>query len=372
MKRKVWLGLFGATVLVNVIAWNSTGFSDWHVKHLFPAAVNGYGRLTSLFPFSVGEWMIGLGLLLLLEAVLLGAARLLVRREWMKLLCRGFYRAFAWIFLAVFMVMTWNCFILYHASKFDEKYLPERAAKGYTDQELALVRDHIVERLNDLSGLMERDENGYLVYEGQVTQEAAAAMQKLGEEYGQLSGYYPRAKVIRASDLLSQEYMTGYYFPFSMEANYNGRMYVVNMPSTICHELAHLKGFIFEDDANFIGFLACITSEDPFFQYSGYMGVLGYVEREFLDSIGHSASLYAMHPKIGDQVYGDDLFLTAEAWEEVEEKAVVDTAVVKKASNQFTEATLKINGVEDGMRSYGRVVQLLLEYYDGILYGQEE
>ena len=141
------------------------------------------------------------------------------------------------------------------------------------------------------------------------------------------------------------------------------------MPSTICHELAHLKGFIFEDDANFIGFLACITSDDPFFRYSGYMGVLSYEEREFLNSIGHNASLYAEHPGIADQVYGDDLFLTAEAWEEVEEKAVVDTEVVKKASNQFTEATLKINGVEDGMKSYGRVVQLLLEYYDGILYG---
>ena len=54
----------------------------------------------------------------------------------------------------------------------------------------------------------------------------------------------------------------------------------------------------------------------------------------------------------------------------MEEKALVETATVKKASNQFTEVTLKINGVEDGMKSYARVVQLLLEYYDGILYEQ--
>ena len=372
MKRKVWAGLFLLTVLVNVIAWNSRAFCDWHVKVLFPVSVNVYGRLMSAFPFSVGEWMIGLGLLLVLEAVLVALARLCVRKTWMKYLFRGFYRAFAWIALAVFMIMTWNCFILYHASEFDEKYMEEKAEKGYTDKELALLRDHIVTELNNLTGQMERDENGYLVYEGTITEGAVLAMQSLGEEYGQLSGYYPRAKTIRASDFLSQEYMMGYYFPFSMEANYNSRMYVVNKPSTICHELAHLKGFILEDDANFIGFLACIQSEDPFFQYSGYMGVLSYVEREFLDSIGHDASKYADHPRIEDSVYGDDLFLTAEAWEAVEEKAVVETATVKKASSQFTEATLKINGVEDGMKSYARVVQLLLEYYDGILYGQSE
>lgn len=47
---------------------------------------------------------------------------------------------------------------------------------------------------------------------------------------------------------------------------------------------------------------------------------------------------------------------------------MIQTAAVKKASNQFTEATLKLNGVEDGMKSYSRVVQLLLKYYDGILY----
>lgn len=152
-----------------------------------------------------------------------------------------------------------------------------------------------------------------------------------------------------------------------MEANYNKTMYVVNKPATICHELAHLKGFIYEDEANFIGFLACVSSDDLFFRYSGYMSVLGYVENEFRDSVNHKASAYFEHPEIARSVYDDDLFLTAEAWEKVEEKAVIQTAVVKKASNQFTEATLKLNGVEDGMKSYSRVVQLLLKYYDGFV-----
>ena len=200
---------------------------------------------------------------------------------------------------------------------------------------------------------------------GEIQREAIAAMQGLGEEYGLLAGYYPQAKEIAASDFLSQQYMMGYYFPFSMEANYSTSMYIANVPATLCHELAHLKGFIYEDDANFIGFLACIRSEDPFYRYSGYLSVLSYVESEYRKASGKQEFDC---PGVAGSVRDDDIFLTSEAWEKVEEKAVVETAVVKAASSQFTETTLVINGVSDGMKSYSRVVRLLLEYYDGILY----
>ena len=368
MRKKIWAALLLLTAAVNVIAWNSQAFCDWHVKHLFPLSVNLYGRLMSVFPFSVGEGMIVLAVLFTAAAIVMGVMRILVRKGRVKMLISAFFRVYAWGFLAVFMIMTWNCFILYHASEFDETYMAQKAQRTYTDRELIQVRNHIVEELNALTEQMERDGEGFLVYQGDMKQEAVRAMQGLGEEYELLSGYYPQAKGITASDFLSQQYMMGYYFPFSMEANYNTSMYIANVPATLCHELAHLKGFIYEDDANFIGFLACINSEDPFYRYSGYLSVLNYVEKEYKKSSGKqefgSVSL-------AKSVRADDIFLTSEAWERVEENAVVETAVVKAASNQFTETTLVINGVSDGMKSYSRVVQLLLEYYDGILYDSE-
>ena len=368
MRKKIWAALLLLTAAVNVIAWNSQAFCDWHVKHLFPLSVNLYGRLMSVFPFSVGEGMIVLAVLFTAAAIVMGFMRILVRKGRVKMLISAFFRVYAWGFLAVFMIMTWNCFILYHASEFDETYMAQKAQRTYTDRELIQVRNHIVEELNTLTEQMERDGEGFLVYQGDMKQEAVRAMQGLGEEYELLSGYYPQAKGITASDFLSQQYMMGYYFPFSMEANYNTSMYIANVPATLCHELAHLKGFIYEDDANFIGFLACINSEDPFYRYSGYLSVLNYVEKEYKKASGKqefgSVSL-------AKSVRADDIFLTSEAWKRVEENAVVETAVVKAASNQFTETTLVINGVSDGMKSYSRVVQLLLEYYDGILYDSE-
>lgn len=240
--------------------------------------------------------------------------------------------------------------------------------REYTVKELALVRDHVVRQCNELAEQMERNEKGDIVYENDMGQRGILEMKRLGEEYPLLSGYYPTPKTFAFSGFFSQQYMLGYYFPFSMEANYNDVMYIANVPVTVCHELSHVKGFIYEDDANFIGYLACITSEDLFFRYSGYLSVLNYLNRDLYESLGNSREAYLAHEQCSDLVVHDNVFLTKEAWAEVESKAVLDTETVRQASNAFLESNLQVNGVEEGIASYGKVVERLLTYYDGILY----
>ena len=70
--RLIYLGIAVLAVLLNVAAWNSAAFSDWYIAHVFPVWVGTYGRLTGLFPFSVGEWMIVAGLVALGLAALFG------------------------------------------------------------------------------------------------------------------------------------------------------------------------------------------------------------------------------------------------------------------------------------------------------------
>lgn len=369
MKKKVWGIFFGLVVLLNVVAWKSSHFCNFYVKHIFPVLGGAYARVTSVFAFSVGELMIVAWVLLAAALPVAALLRLLVKKIWTRRLFSVLGQTFAWAFLAVFALLTCNCFIQYHVSEFEEKFMEQVRSGGYTKEELAALRDFVVVNANSLAEQMPRDADGYLVYEGDLHRTAVAAMQCMGEKYDQLQGFYPQPKEMRFSNLISQTYMMGYYFPFSMEANYNGTMYVVNKPSTICHELAHLKGFIQEDEASLIGYLACVDSEDDFFRYSGYMGVLSYVEREFLASIQKDAKEYAKHPAISPQVYTDSVFLTAEAWQEVEKKALVSTQTAKKVSRAATTASLKLNGVEEGMKAYDGVVKLLLDYYDGVLYG---
>ena len=141
------------------------------------------------------------------------------------------------------------------------------------------------------------------------------------------------------------------------------------MPSTLCHELAHLKGYIREDEANFIGYLACVSSEDPFFQYAGYLSVLNYLNNDLYKAMKNSGTSYEEAIKIirpvtvDEQVWEDNIFVAQEEWDRINGKALIDTEVVDKAADVFIDTNLKVNGVADGAASYSRVVRLLLQYY---------
>ena len=67
--------------------------------------------------------------------------------------------------------------------------------------------------------------------------------------------------------------------------------------------------------------------------------------------------------KANEQVRKDDVFLTKEQWEQVEKKAVVSTETVNQATNSFLEKNLTLNGIEDGIQSYSRVVRLVIRYF---------
>lgn len=367
-------------VLVNLAAGVIPGLGDWYIRHVFPIWVNTYGRLTDIFPFSVGEWMLAIGAAVLTVALALGSALLvrmiisLAARARKVVLFSGcpawirrYYIFFAWTLLSVCTVMTLNCSLLYQASTFSEQYFPN-ARSSYTLEELTELRNLVVEQCNSLALEMERDDEGAVVYGGSARdmQEAAIrAMQRLGQSYGQLDGYYPHPKPFAASDFFSQQHMQGYYFPFSMEANYNDVMYIMNKPDTFCHELAHLRGYIYEDEANFISFLACIQSGDPLFEYSGYLSVLNYLDNDFYKAVGKDREAYLAQSRISPLVQADNIFLTEREWERINGKALIDTETVDQVSDVLRDTSLKAFGISDGVLSYNRVVQLLLEWYYG-------
>lgn len=393
----LYAGIAAVAVLLNVLAWCSSDFCDVYIEKVFPVWVNTYGRFTGLFPFSVGECLIVAGIVLVIMAAGLGSVcgfRKLSAMFAKKVPERGnreeekrkgifrrlvwkFYLFFAWTLLIVWLVMTLNCFLLYHASTFSENYFGEDSGE-YTVGELFQVRNMVVEKCNDCCGMVERDAAGMVQYPGSVHEDMAdqaiLAMQMLGEKYPRLSGYYPRPKPLASSDFMCQQYMQGYYFPFSMEANYNDVMYVLNKPETMCHELAHLRGYIYEDEANFISYLACTQSDDIYFQYSGYLSVLNYLDNDIYRLAQSNPEIYLEAcERLGlvealPQVREDNVFVLQEEWDRINGKALLDTETVDQVVDVLLDANLKVNGVSDGIVSYSRVVRLLLQYYRNAAY----
>ena len=377
------IGMLGV-IMLNYLAWRSREFCDWYIDHIFPVWLNTYARLTSALSISVGEIMLILAVGITAFGIGFFIYNLIRRGKYTTGLLK-YGRTYAWIVLAVGYVMTLNCFILYHATGFAQKYMVKetgtmvvdmsdtavvevdtKGKSAYTKKNLATLRDYLVEQCNTLADQIDRDEQGTAVYSGDLIAESVHAMETMGQQYDRLSGYYVTPKYLKCSEFFSQQYIMGYYFPFSMEANINSVMYITNVAPTVCHELAHTKGFIFENDANMIGYLACIQSDDTFLQYCGYLSVLNYVNNDFYKSVNKST--YKKHVRISDRVADDNVFLTREDWQAVEKKAVVKTSTVKKVSNNLLNTNLKLNGVDEGIQQYNEVVNLLLDYYDGILY----
>lgn len=358
---------------IHLLAWNSKAFTEWYRLHVFPIWTELLGRVSNLFSGSVGEILIIIGIFLLVfELVLLpgfiwrfvkkrrsgSAAVMKHQRFWTKNV--GF---FCWVLIYIYATETLNCYILYHAPTVEEQYYSD--AGEYGTQELLHAYTEVVTRANELSKRVKRDADGKAVYGGSdqaLYEECKKAMRAQGMTYPYLAGYYPDPKPIRASDFMSQQHLLGIYFPFTMEANYNTVMYPVNLPTTICHEYSHLKGIILEDEANYFGFCACIESKEPYLQYSGYLSVLGYLSKQVQRSVPEDMRVDLV--SADEQVIADDVFLTKEQWERVEEEAIFSTEMIDHATDVFLEKNLTMNGVEAGIQSYSQVVRLVIDYYE--------
>ena len=375
-----WIILLVLAACELLLSWRVDGFSDFYVEKVFPIFLNTYGRISALFPFSIGEMLIYGAVGYTVFTVVIWMCRFVHfvdGKDRLKRFSRINSKIFFKLLIFICLVQVQNCFVLYHTSTLYEG----TEAEDYdgTKEELVALRERLCVRANELSVTFERDENGEIIYDGDMKETAKAAMKNLGDEaksrlgsvseemldrkLSLLSGFYSSPKAFYKSDFFSQQYIKGYYFPFTLEANYNDLMYIANLPDTMCHELCHLKGFIFEDEASFIAYLACINSQDEFFEYSGILNALSYVDSEIDKEASKDESLAGLLTTENDYVRFDKTFLTSEAWAKVESDALIDTKKVSKASDTFLDTNLTLNGVSDGIVSYSRMVKLLLKYY---------
>ncbi len=353
MRGKKWwlaaLALFLTAGLLQFLARQVPGFAQGYAVTVYRLLVEVPGRFLSLIPFSVAE--LGLYVLILSAA---GGFFVLVWRIAVKRL--RLLQAAACLLQAVFFAAslllftyTIGCGINYHRTPFSAE--SGFAVEGAAREELVSLCIALAEEINEAALQVPVDAQGCFVLEGDPAETARRAMAALGEEYPVLSGFYPQPKGLFFSRLLSIQKIEGIYSPFTLEANYNREMPDMDIPVTICHELSHLRGFMREDEANFVAYLACLASGDPQFIYSG--SLLAFI---------HSSN--ALYRDGGREEYREIYQMLCEAarrdlardhafWKQFDGK-------VAEVSGQVNDVYLKVNKQEDGVKSYGRMVDLLL------------
>lgn len=355
------VSLLAVMVVLNLIAWQSTAFCDFYNAHIYPLWTETYGRLTSLLPFSFGEILIMIAVFGIPLSLIAMIILLIVLKGRRKKVAKIFGFVYGWIIAFVVTTETLNCFILYHCSTFAD--LNGITVTEHTDEELEALGAQIVVEINSLAEQVDRDEQGRFVLTADLDQTAREAMANLSAEFKNLDGYYVKPKSIICSFFMSQMDLMGIYFPFSMEANYNADMFSAKQPATVCHELAHTKGYIQEDEANFIAFMSCDRSDSVDYRYSGYLSALTQVRNKIFEYATYEQKV-EFDSSISDLVWAD-MEANSQFWESVREAedTVFDSETVSQVSDKAMETSLQLNGVEDGKRSYGRMVDLMLNYY---------
>ena len=351
--RRLWILLtIPAAFLLILAASRSKSFAEAYATGIYPALSHAGNSVTGLAPFSVGEIFVYALIVFLLASLIRFIIRM-VRGKGKRgatavkyiigLLCA------AGILLFLFTV---DCGINYYRCTFAET--SGLTVKASPKTELVSLCRSLAGDSGRLRGKTEADKGGVMKLHlrdfSENAQQARAALDGLSGKYPLLRSGYSGPKPVLTSRLMSQCNITGMFFPFTFEANVNTDVPEYTIPFTMCHELSHLRGFMREDEANFIAYLACRSSKDADFQYSGAVDAFTYA----------SNALFSVDPNTAGKIYNGlsdgvrrDLQFNSRYWDRFKGPAA-------DAANSVNNSYLKANSQSDGVQSYGRMVDLLL------------
>ena len=366
LSDKILISIYIILIIINALAWISTGFSDLYVGRIYPVISALPVFLAGLLPFSLGEFMIIIFALMGIIGIPAVIIFAIVKRKDSKTSKRVLTRAMrilSWILAYIFATETLGCFVMYHCTTFSEKYFKPTE---HTEELLLDVLESVSIRIGDLVETFERDEDGYIILSKDPADDCREAMKKLGEEYSQLKGSYPKPKKILNSFFMSQEGIIGLYIPFAFEATYNRDIQPIAVPCTVCHELSHLKGIIQENEASFTAIIACLKYGNDELKYSALLDAFYYLYKNAYGLMGtdYEDRLREAVRPVPEITWEKDIgSYTEDYWEKNSHKEIIPTETVSAISDALTDANLTMNGVKDGINAYNRVVELLMDYY---------
>ena len=309
------------------------------------------GHLTSWLPFSIAEILI-----LSLPLLLVGVGIYAYRNRCESWRSVGIYLLTLLSVLSLFF----STFVFGFGTGYHTPSLEERLgldADAVSADELYQTALLLSKQVNAAATHLSFGEDGFskMPYGfRELGDRLVSAYEGLCDEHGFIQRLSCRPKPVLASKAMSYTHITGVYTYFTGEANVNVHFPAYTTPFTAAHEMAHQRGIARENEANFIAFLACTASDDPYILYSGYLNLFEYVA---------SALSYADHDKykevmstLSPEVKGE-LRAYAAFFEPYRDHPAANL------SESVNDTYLKLHGNQAGTASYGLVVDLAVAYF---------
>jgi len=300
-------------------------------------------KITGIIPFALGE----LSMYALPAALVAYIALSIIKRVKFKHIARVLL---TWTG-AILLPFVWLYGIAYFSPTPSERI--GLTVNPATAQELLETAEYYRDLLN--ASEVERGEGNQTVRQTlkSYNKSVISGYNKLAEQHDFIRANPAPAKGLVLGVVQSHLGISGIYFPWVTESCVNLNTPPQNLPATIAHELAHRQGVAPEDEANFLGILACLSSGDPNVEYSG-----AFLAYTFLsNALGKAdpASQSRLWAGLSDKVLAD-FFGVREHYERYE-------GPINELGERINDTYLRAMQQEAGTESYGMVVDLLVAYY---------
>ena len=348
MKRKYILPTFLILqiLVLKVLAFFPEFVEQYYSNRLY-VWISHFLRITlGWIPFSIGDILYGFLILLILKWFWN------TRKTWNLYWNDNLLRIFSVLSIFYFVFhLLWG--LNYYRVRLFEKMKIE---KEYSDADLLFFTQKLIAKTNALQLQLTKNVSLKVVFpysQEQVFKMNLNGYANLAKQYPFFEYQYPSIKKSIISLPLTYMGFGGYLNPFTNEAqvNYLGPMYT--FPMTTNHEMAHQMGYASESECNFIGFLASIKNDNLYFKYAGYSNALRYClgnwkvrDEKVLEQL-----LKTINPGIRANYQESKDF-----WKQYD-------TIIDKGFHAFYDQFLKANQQKDGLDSYSKFVDLMVNYY---------
>lgn len=343
-----------AVLIAGFIFQHLASYMHWSVelvytRGVYPHVVNALSFLSRGTGFSVGEVFTGLILFAACACAILFCVGLARRRggrrgwvlAWLRFMAWGAAVLF-WLFLFAFG-LNYQRPLLFELLGYEQ-----RKAEPV---ELEALGRMMVESVNRA---YEEAHAG-----GRSAPDEVEIVKLLNESFDSAAelkllprGNYAPPKPLLSSEVMTRLGISGVYFPFTAEPNYNADIPDFQTPFTIAHELAHQRGVARESEANFVAYVVCVNSRDPFVRYSGYRNGLGVL-----------SELYRVEPEKARELsrqlgpgYREDSRRAALFWAKA-------AGAAGALSQRVNDLYLRANRVKAGVADYSNSTTLIIAYH---------
>lgn len=258
--------LSGLTVLVYLTGLNSILVEALFSKGTYFITSICQRMVSGLLPFALGDFLYIALVIYMISAIYLFGKKLINRELEQP---DRFNIPLKIINFFLFIVLLFNLLWGLNYSRPSVAIQLDIPNKKYNTAELVLLGEYFIDQVNELQ---ETKRTRYTIAE--LEEKAKAAYDKAYRTQPFFDYPYPALKPVLNSWVVTKLGIEGYYNPLSGEANVNMRLPAFNLPFVACHEISHQLGIGREDEANLIGYLTAIHSDDPVFRYSAAYNML--------------------------------------------------------------------------------------------------